>query len=153
MDKKGAHAHIRAYDFWANWVENSYENSGNYYLSIGDEKTKLWCLFFIFDFLGHFWRVLLTVPSRARHGSVRARRQINKLPWRICKWTSILNKHSVNEQAFCHDNIWGGRKCHIWPTCLWDLMSAHLALVKIILERSWGAVIWAPLINEIEKIR
>ena len=26
------------------------------YLSIGDEKSKLWYLYFIFDFLGHFLR-------------------------------------------------------------------------------------------------
>ena len=61
--KSGTHAHIWAYvfwpwfsHFWASQAENFYENSGDYYLSISVEKSKLWCLLFIFDFLGQFWR-------------------------------------------------------------------------------------------------
>ena len=41
-------------NFWANWAEIFHGSSGDHYLSIGDEKSKLWCLFFIFHFLGHF---------------------------------------------------------------------------------------------------
>ena len=31
-------------------------SSGDYYLSIGHDKSRLWNLFYIFDILGHFWR-------------------------------------------------------------------------------------------------
>ena len=34
--------------FWANWAEIFYGSSGDYNLSIGGEKFKLRCLFFIF---------------------------------------------------------------------------------------------------------
>ena len=60
MAKNGTHAHIWAYvfrtqlsHFWANWTVIFYRISGVYYLSVGDEKSKLRCLFFSFDFLGH----------------------------------------------------------------------------------------------------
>ena len=39
-------------DFWL-W---SREEFGVQILSIGGEKSELWCLFFSFDFLGYFWR-------------------------------------------------------------------------------------------------
>ena len=42
--------------FWTNWAEFFFGNSGNYYLLVGGEKSKVWSLFLIFDFLGHFWR-------------------------------------------------------------------------------------------------
>ena len=44
MAKNGVHAHIWAYvfdHFLANWAENFYGNSGDYYLSSGVEKSKL----------------------------------------------------------------------------------------------------------------
>ena len=37
-------------------------------LSIGDEKLKLLCLFFIFDFMGHFWREMGVATTRAPNG-------------------------------------------------------------------------------------
>ena len=59
MEKNGAYAHIWAYvfwpsrsHFWVNWAKRLYGNSGDHYLSIGDEKSKLQGLFLIFDFFG-----------------------------------------------------------------------------------------------------
>ena len=40
--------------FWTNQTENFHGNSRDYYLSISDKKSKLWCLFFIFVFFGPF---------------------------------------------------------------------------------------------------
>ena len=44
-------------------------SSGNHHLSIGDEKIRLWCLFSIFDFLGHFCR---WENGHEHHASTRA---------------------------------------------------------------------------------
>ena len=71
MAKNGAHAHIWAYVFWpiwVNWAENFYGNSGDYYLSIGGEKSKLWCLFFSFDFLATFGGKMGVATTRALNG-------------------------------------------------------------------------------------
>ena len=53
MAKNGVHAHIWLYVFWPGW---KFLWKLRRLLSIvGGEKSKLWCLFFSFGFLGHFW--------------------------------------------------------------------------------------------------
>ena len=52
MAKNGAHVL-----FWANWAENFYGRSGEYYLSIGHWRRELrnpsYDAYFLFS--GHFW--------------------------------------------------------------------------------------------------
>ena len=38
----------------AKWADIFCGSSGDYYLSIGHEKSMFWGLFSIFDYLGHF---------------------------------------------------------------------------------------------------
>ena len=48
MAKNSVLANIWSYVVWTDWTETFYGSTGEHYLSIGDEKPELWCLFFIF---------------------------------------------------------------------------------------------------------
>ena len=54
--------------FWANWTKNFYGNLGDYYLSIGDDTSKLWCLFLIFGLLASFSGKMGLATTHAPNG-------------------------------------------------------------------------------------
>ena len=84
--------------FSANWAENLYGNSRDWYLSIGDEKSNMWCFFRIFSFfLVTFGGKMGVATMRASNGGpLRTNHYFVTMFSKFSAWTSPLQKQVQN---------------------------------------------------------
>ena len=90
---------------WNFWLKLSRDH----YLSIGDEKPKLRCLFFILDFLGHIWWEIAN--RRGHHGTTRTPNDLGLQ--KLAHWVDLLGQLLSQDYVFLNFQRWTPLKCKI----------------------------------------